>query len=199
MSNADEFGYMVKLLQGSEPLVKAKNCRPHYDGLGFLYFSIALQNLEERERLMDEIGGEAYKRGAERGYRELVPVLLLMLKNEPVIYGVDAYVDFILDGAEVTGVPLEAYVSRKELGEVRRTALLRSAKAKGAGAMAGKQDALLLVVSALRANISPTDFGFTQESAECCVRMYFGVCEEESDKPEWAGGLDERAMKLNAL
>ncbi len=104
----------------------------------------------------------------------LVPECVEHLKNAPWVAAVDNIVHFIVRSCERTGLPWENVISRRELGKLRREALLRSARFshdKRDDRMVGNLPEAL-TAHALMAGISVEELSVTQEYGEKCLQSY---------------------------
>jgi len=133
--------------------------------------------------------------------RLIVPQYIEYLKTGECIAATDSIVHFVIDVCHRTGLALADFISMRELGQVRREALLRSARFP----LENPDDWMVSnsnmkegwTAHALLAGISANEIGVTEEYAEKSLRSYLHKDDPEL-KDYWEAACDH-AQYLNSL
>jgi hypothetical protein len=199
LGGVEEF---VSIMQGHPPLI-APDGEGHerLNMVGLLQVQAVLLNEELRTQVEESIGSKAFLRLAKRRYHEVVPRLVIsMERRDMCVYGIDGYIEFIVDGALTAGLTHEMYLSTKELAALRREAHLRTARLSVSQLQTSFGHAARLAIAcAVVAGVSPAEIGVDEASANEWIDKL--LCRKATDARVtriW-NAYEARALRLNAL
>ena len=191
---------LIGIMRGEPPLVATdREGREHLNVFRFLQVQSVLLNQALHAQVQETIGTKTFERFAQERYHEVVPFLLISMQQE-YMHDVDAYLEFIVDGAIVAGLSHERYVSTKELVALRRAVHLRTAMFYVSRLNTNfGQVARLAIASAVLAGIPPDEIGVDESQAnEWIDRQLYRKSADGQLKRAWSL-YEARTVRFNAL
>ena len=191
---------LISILEGHPPLVALdREGKEHLNVLRFLQVQSVLLNQELRTQVQETIGSKTFARLAQKRYHEVVPFLLVTLRQE-CMHDIDGYIQFIVDGAVVAGLTHEMYLSTKELGALRRAAHLRTATWYASRLQTNFGEvARLAIAIAVLAGITPAEIGVGEtEVSEWIDKLLYRKAADARLTRIW-NAHEARTVRFNAL
>lgn len=188
-----ELVFVANIINGKEPLKEnslSSSC---------IYLSLVVFNESVQNKVRNFMRTNFDLLLRER-LRQAIPMIIRSLYLTTTLCEIENKIYLIAKGCPTLGIPVEEYISMRDLGELRRNAHLRSA-ITAISELGGKLDqpAKMQIASAVLASISPEEIGISAEMAEQYINASFYRHNPDPILVKYWEAIEKRSTELNNL